>query len=81
MTELLGWRAFASGSSGVSLRPSRHFDTDFEGRHRTPRVHLDLNLVGFDRYVFADGGKDLLAKDPNKIGSARRRPLMGEQDL
>src|ERR1700732_461494 len=58
----------------------RNFDIDFQRRGRFAAVHLDLHVVGLERDVPADDGKDFLAQQAEQVGLAARPAFVGEQD-
>ena len=58
-----GDRPFASPSAWRHPHGVRNFDVDFEGRHLVATIHADVDAVGVDLDVTADGGQDLLAQN------------------
>ena len=58
-----GDRPFASPSAWRHPHGVRNFDVDFERRHLVATIHADVDAVGVDLDVTADGGQDLLAQN------------------
>jgi len=63
------------------LSEARNLDVDLEQRDRIATFDSDLDLVGIDGDVPADGRENLLVKNGNEVGVARPPSLMHQQDL
>src|SRR4029079_2950076 len=79
----MGWdRSFATTSAWRHPHRVWNFDVDLEGRHLVAAVHADVDPIGIDLDVTADGGQDLLAQKGKQIGGATRAAaFIGKQDL
>ena len=75
-------RSFATASAWRHPHRVRNFNVDFEGRDLVAAVHADVDPIGIDLDVTADGGQDLLAQKGKQIGGATRAAaFIGKQEI